>query len=295
MKLVKTIMKTAGVLFTASMLLCSCQSTKTSGSTTVNGDSDYSDSADDEVAVKIKSNNDVVDEVTDEVDIDSEYSGETGDFSDDYYDENDTDSENPNKNSFLTFLTKSSSKFSEVGTFSLSTTGLNAKLKLQEGTYYIDNKKYDAGFGSYIMAAYYVMLMDQKTRSVYTNAVNSYLSDFENKKLKRKDRKTYKQYGKSKATIYWGVIKSQTSNYAYPIAYFGYTFKNKSPYFTITMHPTVNEKRRVDDTVVEESMMVTFYFTKAQCKELANFLKEDNLNNYFASNVPNVEIVQDEY
>lgn len=288
MKLVKTIMKTAGVLLAASMLFCSCQSTKTAEPIPVQSNTDYSDaSSADEVAVKVKSNSEVTDEVVSE----SEDSANNGD----YYDENDSDSENPNKNSFLAFLTKSSSKFSEVGTFSLSTTGLNAKLKLQEGSYYIDNKNYDAGFGSYIMAAYYVMLMDQKTRSVYINAVNSYLSDFENKKLKRKDRKTYKQYGKSKATIYWGVIKSQTSNYGYPVAYFGYTFKDKSPYFTITMHPTVNEKRRVDDTVVEESMMVTFYFTKAQCRELADFLKEDNLNNYFASNIPNVEIVTDEY
>ena len=47
MKLVKTIMRTAGILLIASMLLCSCQSTKTNGSTTVSGDSDYSDSADD--------------------------------------------------------------------------------------------------------------------------------------------------------------------------------------------------------------------------------------------------------
>ena len=44
-------------------------------------------------------------------------------------------------------------------------------------------------------------------------------------------------------------------------------------------------------------MMVTFYFTKAQCRELANFLKEDNLYNYFGTGIPNVEeiVESDEY
>lgn len=287
MRLLKKIMRTVAVAFTVSVLLCSCQSTKTADSTPINADSDYSDSSsDEEVAVKIKPNKETVDEVADE----SDNSSVSDDTADEYFDEDEKSDETANnKNAFVAFLTKGSSKFKEVGTFNLSTQALNTKLKLQEATYYIDNKKYDAGFGSYIMAAYYIMLMDQKTRSVYINAVTSYLNDFENKKLKRKDKKTYKQYGKAKATIYWGVIKSQTSNYAYPTAYFGYTFKEKSPYFTITMHPTVNEKRRVDDTVVEESMMVTFYFTKAQCKQLADFLKEDNLDIFFGPGLPNVE------
>ncbi len=293
MKLVKKIMKAVAVVFTVSMLLCSCQSTKTADSNPVSTDLDYSDTSNEEVAIKVNPNKQNADEVVNESD-NSSFSVDTGD---EYLDEEENNSEKGNKKSVFDFLTKSSSKVKEVGTFNLSTQALNSKLKLQEASFYIDNKKYDAGFGSYIMAAYYTMLMDQKCRSVYTNAVNSYFNDFENKKLKRKDRKTYKQYGKAKATIYWGVVKSQIPNYAYPIAYFGYTFKDKSPYFTITMHPTVNEKRRVDDTVVEESMMVTFYFTKAQCRELANFLKEDNLYNYFGTGIPNVEeiVEPDEY
>ncbi len=261
MKLVKTIMKTAGVLLAASMLFCSCQSTKTSDSTTVQSDSEYNVPSEDEVAVKPESEGEVYESGTSE----------------------------PQSDSFLSRLTQGSVKFKEAGTFELSTTGFNAKLKKQEATFMLDAKNYNAGFGSPIMAAYYVVLMDQKTRSVFINAVNSYLSDFENKKLNRKDKKSYKRYGKSGATIYWGVIKSQTSNYAYPDAFFGYTFKDKSPYFTITMYPTVNEKRKVDDSVAEESMIVNFYFTKAQARTLADFLAEDNLYNFFGGNTPLVD------
>jgi hypothetical protein len=270
MKLVKTIMGTAGILFIASMLLCSCQSTKTNGSTTVSGDSDYSDSADDETAITV---NDTDKSTADSYDTVADDSRES----------------EPKQESFFSRLTQGSVKFKEVGSFDLSTMGLNSKVKKQEATFLIDEKTYNAGFGSPILAAYCVMLMDQKTRSVYINAVNSYLKDFENKKLDRKDKKSYKKYGKSKATIYWGMVKSQTSNYAYPEAFFGYTFKEKSPYFTITMYPTVNEKRKVDDSVAEESMIVNFYFTKAQARTLADFLAEDNLYNFFGGNTPLVD------
>lgn len=279
MKLVKTIMGTAGILLIASMLLCSCQSTKTNGSTIVSGDSDYSDSADDETAIKV---NDTDKSAADSYDTVADDSRES----------------EPKQESFFSRLTQGSVKFKEVGSFDVSTMGLNSKVKKQDATFLIDEKTYNAGFGSSILAAYCVMLMDQKTRSVYINAVNSYLSDFENKKLDRKNKKSYKKYGKSKATIYWGMVKSQTSNYAYPEAFFGYTFKEKSPYFTITMYPTVNEKRKVDDSAVDESMIINYYFTKAQASALADFLAEDNLSNFFGNAIPVVqeeEIEPDEY
>lgn len=270
MKLLKTIMKTAGILLTASMLLCSCQSTKASASTTVNGDSDYSDSVD-EVAVVVNSDDNANDVPSEAEVYKSDATGE------------------PDNASFMSRLLQGSVKFKEVGNFELSTVALNTKLKKQQATFMLDAKNYNAGFGSPIMAAYYVVLMDQKARSIFINAVDSYLSDFENKKLNRKDKKSYKRYGKSGVTIYWGVVKSQTSNYGYPDAFFGYTFKDKSPYFTITMYQTVNEKRKVDDSVADESMIVTYYFTKAQARTLADFLAEDNLYNFFGGNTPLVD------
>ena len=274
MKLVKKIMKTVAVVFSVSILLCSCQSTKTADSTPVNVDSDYSAPGEDEVALVVDSNDNSAEESYEE----NTYSNGTS---------------NKQGDSFLTKLLQGTVKFKEVGNFELSTIGINAKLKKQQATFMLDAKNYNAGFGSPIMAAYYNVLMDQKTRSVFINAVDSYLSDFENKKLNRKDKKSYKRYGKSGVTIYWGSLKTQTSNYGYPIAHFGYSFYDKSPYFTITMYQTVNEKRKVDDSVAEQSMSLTFYFTRAQAKTLADFLKEDNLYNYFGENHQYIDEIPD--
>ena len=306
MKLVKKIMGVAVVLLSASVLLCSCQSTKTSDEKIKGDDSVYIDSpADDEIAIKSKADKAESDET--EAETVAETESEDVEEADDPVN-TDADSyeadvgyssgnEKKKDNSFLSFLTNQSNpRFKDAGTFTLSTPAINRKLKKQEATFYIDNKNYNAGFGSPILAAYYIVLMDKKMRSVFTNAVNSYLSDFENKKLTRKDKKSIKKYGKSKATLYWGVLKSQTSNYGYSDAYFGYTFKENSPYFTITIYPTVNEKRWDDDTVAEESMTLNYYFTKAQSKALVDFLNEDNLNNYFENIIPKVEAIEtDEY
>ena len=135
MKLVKTIMGTAGILFIASMLLCSCQSTKTSASTTVNGDSDYSDSVD-EVAVVVNSD-DNANDVSSEAEVyKSDATGE------------------PDNASFMSRLLQGSVKFKEVGNFELSTVALNTKLKKQQATFMLDAKNYNAGFGSPMMFAF---------------------------------------------------------------------------------------------------------------------------------------------
>ena len=173
---------------------------------------------------------------------------------------------------------------------------MGTKIKGQEATFLFDTKNYDAGFGSLIMTAYYNVLMDKKTRSVYINAVNSYFSDFENKKLNRKDKKSVKKYGKSKAEISWGLMKGSTTNYGTADICFGYTFKNKSPYFTITVYPTINQKRYTDDVAPEQSMMLNYYLTKAQSRELAEFLTEENLMSLFDESLPRViNVENDDY
>lgn len=282
MQKLKKIIKVSSVFIFGVTLLCSCQSTKS----TEENQSDLT-------SISIKKNEDSDDE-----------NNQITEDSDVYIDEEEQDlkeKEKKKENSFLTgvanfFTNNNKTKYLETGTFNLSTTAINLKLKTQEATYLIDENNSKAGFGSGILSAYYIVLMDKSTRIIYQESVSKYLSDFENKKLTRRDKKSEKKYGKSRVTLNWGTVKGQTHNYGDANVVFGYTFKNDSPYFSITVYPTVNELRAVDEYVPESSMNLQFYFTKAQCKALSDFLEEKNLNEILYQNVPLVEIIEaDEY
>ena len=295
MKLSKIMMGTAAVMMAFSMLLCSCQSTKASDETVVQGDADYSDApvvAEEVIDAEDKTDDSDV-EAGDEADIDEETAdNEESDNQDVYIYTEDSAKPKPKKNALLAFFTnEGNSKFTDAGSFTLSTATMGTKIKQQDGSFLIDKASFDAGFGSNIMSAYYIVLMDQKTRDIYNHAVNSYLNDFENKKLNRKDKKAMRKYGKSKVSIYWGLLKDSTTNNGVADAYFGYTFKDKSPYFTITVYPTVNQKRYSDEMAPEQSMTLNYYFTKAQSRELADFLKEETLRQLLNEDIPNVEII----
>ena len=288
MKLSKIMMGTAAVMMTFSMLLCSCQSTKASDETVVQGDADYSDAP-----VVAEAVIDAEDKTADS-DVEADAVVETDSETDEYasYDKASIDEQQKKNNIWANLLiSQNNSKFLEVDSCTFSTIAITGKLKQQDADLFINSKDFSAGFGSPILAAYYFVYMDQKTRSVFINAVDSYLSDFENKKLNRKDKKSIKRYGKSKVDLYWGLVKNQATNSGSTDALFGYSFKNKSPYFVITIYPTINEKRKTDDSVPEESMTLNYYFTKAQCKALAEFLREDNISQYYVKDVPKVEVI----
>lgn len=139
-----------------------------------------------------------------------------------------------------------------------------------------------AGFGSKYLLAYYIITMDDTNRRLYSQAVKSYLMDFENKKLERKSRKSFKAYGTGSITAYWGSIKTSTPNYGNGRCYFGYKFVDNSPYFTITIPEVYNLYfENVNKDAEPASMNLTYYFTKAQAKALIELLNENDLNEVF--------------
>ena len=291
MKLSKRMMGTAAILMAFSIILASCASTKASAGNNAQTDSDY-----DEVTAP------VVTEKTVEADDEASESNLNDDSEDlasvnaeDSYDNAEKIEVQPEKENNIwskLLISQNNQNFVELDSFTYSTTSITGKLKQQDALFFINKKNYDVGFGSPILAAYYIIFMEPKTKTLFINAVDSYFNDFENKKLNRKDKKSIKRYGKAKVDMYWGLIKNQTTNYGSTDAYFGYTFKDKSPYFTITIYPTLNEKRKTDDSVPEESMMLNYYFTKAQCRTLANYFKDVDLSQFIdlGTDVPKVEV-----
>lgn len=158
-----------------------------------------------------------------------------------------------------------------------------SSIKQQVCDVYISTKnENEAGFGATIMSNYYIFMMDKENRTKLRMAFESYLNDFENKKLDRKSKKTFKKYGNINVTAHWGPIKNTTPSYGTGSVNLGYEFEKNSPYFCFSMYPIFNEYYNlVGDTTSTESMNVKYYFTKSQMKDLLNALSEDNITTYY--------------
>lgn len=148
-------------------------------------------------------------------------------------------------------------------------------LKQKRATVTIDPKLQEAGFGSPYLAAYYYLFWDAAARESLIKAIDDYYSDFENKRLKRDNGNSYKIYGKIPVRLRWGTLSNSTPNNGETEMYVGYKFKEKSPYFVITIYPAFNEYSNVTDAVDRESMMLTYYFTKAQLLDLKSMLDNE--------------------
>lgn len=148
-------------------------------------------------------------------------------------------------------------------------------LKQKRATVTIDPKLQEAGFGSSYLAAYYYLFWDAAARESLIKAIDDYYSDFENKRLKRDNGNSYKIYGKIPVRLRWGTLSNSTPNNSETEMYVGYKFKEKSPYFVITIYPAFNEYSNVTDAVDRESMMLTYYFTKAQLLDLKSMLDNE--------------------
>lgn len=152
-------------------------------------------------------------------------------------------------------------------------------IKQKRATVTIDPKLKEAGFGSPYLAAYYYLFLDSDSRKYLMNAIDNYFSDFENKRLKRDLGSSFKIYGKTPVRLRWGTLSNSTPNNGETEMNLGYKFKEKSPYFTITIYPTFNEHSKVTDAADRESLMLTYYFTKSQLLNLKSMLSEETIAN----------------
>lgn len=147
---------------------------------------------------------------------------------------------------------------------------------------------YMAGFGSYNSAAYYFVQFDQINRATLAKNAEAYFSDFENKRLQRKGKKTDRIYGKIGYRLDWGPLSSSTPNYGTGEGYCGYEFVKGSPYFVIFNHEFKNEYyERAGEATTRTSPFVKYYFTRSQLKQLLSLLEEKTINQQIYDNDPN--------
>ena len=181
-------------------------------------------------------------------------------------------------------------------TTSFFTKSMTGKPAQKEAVIALNTKNGTAGFGSAYMAAYYYVQMDQNARQKLAKAVEQYLSDFENKRLNRKGKNTFKNYGSISVTLQWGSLKSSTPNNGEGPLYLGYSFENKSPYFTLTAFPIQNNYYEVvGESTTRESLNLKYLFTKAQAQELVRLLSEDKISEYLGLTKPMISVENDEY
>ena len=178
---------------------------------------------------------------------------------------------------FFTFGNKDDYvKYYDISVYEKDITGM----KERRATTLIRTDDYMAGWGSYYLLAYYIVQFDANARKQLISAIDAYNRDFDEKNLIRKGgKKTERAYGKIGYRLDWGTISQSTPNMGSGEGYMGYEFVKGSPYFTIRNLPFNNENfERIGESTNRESMVLVYYFTRAQLKELATFLSDENIN-----------------
>lgn len=148
---------------------------------------------------------------------------------------------------------------------SLFTGTLGTSITEKFGEVCVNTNKNMVGFGAPYLASYYHVNFDDSSAEQLKKAAGQYLEDFQNKRLKRKNNKSYRAYGKNKAYVEWGSFKANLPYGGTTNVYFGYKFVKDSPYFIIRVDKTLDEKNNLD---INESLVTSYYFTKAQLQDL---------------------------
>lgn len=253
------------------LVTTSCETTKTSDETPVvttpvsTEEDEVVDVSDEDVAI-------VNEEIADNTDTDVD--------EDEYYQPNYQNEVYKDKKSFISF--GNTEKFILTETVSLFEPNAVGKYVQRGGSITIEPKEQMAGFGAPYLLAYYIITMDEKNRNLFIASVDSYLKDFSDKKLIRKSNKTYKQYGSVDVKLWWGSIKASTPNYGKAKCSLGYEFYEGSPYYCLSIRPTINDYSiEVNPEADRESLNLKYYFTKAQAKELTKYLNSNYLSKVF--------------
>lgn len=182
--------------------------------------------------------------------------------------------DNPRKQGINKFI-YGNGRYIEYDEFKLYTSNPMGKLVLVKGTAIVNPKNGDAGVKTRFQASNYAVLFNDQMRHKLFGAVDQYLKDFEAKKLKRKDKKSYCVYGRGKIYINYGTLAMMMAAEGEPDCQIGYKFKGKSPYFAITVRsaPNIDPHKGYND--VKDSTEFILYFTKAQAQTMCSLITDD--------------------
>lgn len=206
---------------------------------------------------------------------------ESAEISDDetYYEPVDYE-KTKNEENFLSKFFTTEVPYKDYDEFEVYYKNTVTKIKNTNAVFAVFKDEDLAGFGVGMTACYYYTFFDRNARNRLIAAGEQYLKDFEEKKLVRKSGKTFRAYDRVNVKVRFGSLKSKANNISNPLAYFGYNFVNKSPYFHITILNGENERYEGNSAYPKESNAYDIYLTKAQLKRLMELLSDENVYQY---------------
>jgi len=119
---------------------------------------------------------------------------------------------------------------------------------------------------------------DRPGRSAFLKALEKYTEDFDSKNLVN-NKKTKNQYGNTEGYLIWKLTKISDQNRDNVDFSFGYLFREKSPFFTITQGEAVFEDIFAKDSSdkIKTNGEFQLFFTRAQSMELAAYFDQQYL------------------
>jgi hypothetical protein len=119
----------------------------------------------------------------------------------------------------------------------------------------------------------YNQFWSKKGRLSFINALQKYNEDYDARNLQRNKNKSQLKYGTIRGYLIWQQLSITVQARAGMNVDLGYTFKDKSPYFSVYQRDTeyIDSMGRDNDRI---SPNVTMYFTRAQATELAELFEQ---------------------
>lgn len=119
---------------------------------------------------------------------------------------------------------------------------------------------------------YYNLRISEEGVAALSSACQKYFSDFEEKKLSRKVKKSHEKYGVFQAKIEWGTSRQTLAEYAEVRAAAGYVFSGRFPYFAISI-PSAQSESENSSPALFSSGKVVLLFSKSQISQFVQALK----------------------
>jgi len=119
----------------------------------------------------------------------------------------------------------------------------------------------------------YHQFWDKRGRLKFINALQKYNEDYEARNLQRGSSKSQQKYGTVRGYLVWQLISLTVQARANMNVDLGYTFKDRSPYFSVYQR----EAEYLDDMARDNNRIsptVTMFFTRAQAAELAEIFEQ---------------------
>ena len=219
---------------------------------------------------------------------------------DDYYDADEITAEVPKKSqkkSLLGILSDEPPEdFGTGAVCRLNLTGSRAASQSVEFLYYPSTDEIVLLYKN--MGVQNYICFDRKMRDKCRSAFSMYETDFDEKYLTKKNKKSYKAYGSLTGKYRWGVMNG--ASVAKPKTNFGYRFIKKSPYFSICYEECLAEHPGQSDENAERFRGDVLLFTKAQMKAVLSVMDEAKIlavKNLYEpeTSAPSAEVPADEY